>query len=79
MISLPKKGDDYKRGEVIEGPIFSGSVKGVDLKTDVRFGFGVKPSRDFGRWFGFEQKILSMYACGTVIEIDEDSVVTERD
>jgi hypothetical protein len=81
IIWLPKKGDDYARGEVIEGTISSGHVKGSDLKKDVRFGYGTehpKQKTEFGRWFGFEQKILAMYACGTVIEIDEDAVVTSR-
>jgi hypothetical protein len=81
MISLPKKAGDYPRGEVPEGPIFLGKVKGSDLKKDVRFGYGTNAAKqgvEFGRWFGFEQKILAMYACGTVIEVDEGAVVTER-
>ncbi len=81
LIGLPKKGDDYACGEVAEGKICSGTVKGSDLGKDVRFGWGTehkKQGTKFDCWFGFEQKILAMYACGTVIEIDEDAVVTER-
>jgi hypothetical protein len=81
MFHLPKKVDAYARGEAIEAPIWTGHVKGSDLKKDVRFGYGAdypKQKTEFGRWFGFEQKILAMYACGTVIEIDEDAVVTSR-
>ncbi|HVY60766.1 MAG TPA: hypothetical protein VHF22_03895, partial [Planctomycetota bacterium] len=39
-ISLPKKVDEYKRDEAIEGTILLGRVKGTDLKRDVRFGYG---------------------------------------
>jgi len=57
------------------GTIRAGSVSGSDLQKDARFGWGSKKRRDLGAWFGFEQKILSMYACGTVIELDEHSCV----
>lgn len=46
------------------------------------FGYGTdyaKQGTEIRSWFGFEQKVLAMYACGTIIEIDEDAVVTERD
>lgn len=81
LVNLPKKPDDYARGEVPEGPISSGHVKGMDLQKDIRFGYGTehaKQKTEFGRWFGFEQKILAMHACGTIIELDENDVVTER-
>lgn len=81
LITLPKKHHEYESSEVPEGPICSGHVNGSDLQKDVRFGYGADHPRSrtrFGQWFGFEQKFLAMYACGTVIELDEDCVVTSR-
>ena len=81
LISLPKKADDYEFGETPEGTICSGQVKGSDLKKDIRFGWGTEHKRqptEFGRWFGFEQKWLAMYAVGTIIELDEDNCVLNK-
>jgi len=77
LVSLEKKEDGKDR----EGKISLGSVGGSDLKKDTRFGYGTDYATSkarFGSWFGFEQKVLSMYAVGTVIELDEDAVVTSR-
>ena len=81
-IHLTKKWSEYKDNETIEGTISFGKVSGSDLKKDVRFGYGTeypKQKTEFGRWFGLEQQILSMYAVGTVIELDENDVQTSRE
>lgn len=36
----------------------------------------IKSSKHFGSSYGLEQKLRAYFACGTVIEIDEDYVVT---
>lgn len=77
-IHLPKRADDYENGETPEGPISFGTVKGRDLKKTTSFGFS-KEQVEFGRLYQLEQKVLAMYACGTIIEIDEDDVITERE
>lgn len=82
MIHLPKKYDEYKGSEIPEGTIMLGKVSGSDLRKDIRFGYGTeRPNQatEFGRWFGFEQKILAMYACGTIIVLDEDAVVCSKE
>ena len=78
LISLSKKRDDYQQDETHEGTISCGSVKGSDLKKDFRFGYGSSSQREVGRWFGLEQKILAMYAVGTVIELDEHACVLSK-
>lgn len=77
-IWLPKAVDAYARGETPEGTISSGTVSGSDLKKDVRFGYGTTRTEHFGRWFGFGQRVLAMYAVGTVIELDEDACQPSR-
>lgn len=86
-VMLPKKRAEYSNLRVVgdppaenpAGPISFGHVSGVDLKRDHAFGYGTT-RRIFalGRLFEFEQRILALYACETVIEIDEDDVVTDR-
>lgn len=68
LISLPKKQDDYADGEVIEGTICGGHVDDRDLTK----------GKAFGLLYGLDKRILAMYACGTVIELDEDAVVTSK-
>lgn len=36
----------------------------------------IKSSKHFGSSYGLEQKLRAYFACGTVIEVDEDCVVT---
>jgi hypothetical protein len=67
LISLPKKADDYARGETPEGPICSGWVEEGDIKK----------GRSLGA-HGLCKRILAMYACGTVIDLDEDEVRTSK-
>lgn len=72
---------NHTSDEVPAGTIHTGNVKGTDLKKDIQFGYGSVSKaerRHFGRWFAFEQKILSMYAVGTVITLDEDCCVLSR-
>lgn len=56
-----------------DGTIFSGTLSGREIKATQTFGKHVHigPSG-----YGLELDLLSYYACGTVIEIDEDAVVT---
>lgn len=51
-----------------DGKIAAGWLAQKDLKT----------TKSFGNFYGLEQKIRAYYACGTVIELDEDNVTTER-
>lgn len=78
LVSLPKRAEGYKGDEPLVGVISQGHVRGTDLKKDVRFGYGAEhygQKREFGRWFGFEQKILAMYAVGTQITLDEHDCI----
>lgn len=52
-----------------DGTIASATLGGKDMKA----------IKSFGRTWGIEQKVRAYYACGTIIELDEDYVVTERD
>ncbi|MGN5376123.1 hypothetical protein [Sphingomonas hankookensis] len=38
--------------------------------------FDIKASKHFGTSYGLEQKLRAYFACGTLIEIDEDNVIT---
>ncbi|MDH4746647.1 hypothetical protein OMP43_21710 [Sphingomonas sp. CBMAI 2297] len=49
-----------------DGKIFSATLEGKDIKSAQKLG---------GR-YGLEQKIRAYYAVGTIIEIDEDAVIT---
>lgn len=51
-----------------DGRITSGTLSERDLKG----------TKTFGRSYGLEQMVRSYYACGTVIEIDEHNVTTEK-
>jgi hypothetical protein len=51
-----------------EGKISAGWLTQKDLKTD----------KSFGNFYGLEQKIRAYYACGTIIELDEENVITSR-
>lgn len=78
LISTGKRCQEYGPDEIMSGTISSGHVSGSDLKKDVRFGYGTdypNQRRPFGRWFGFEQKILALYALGTVITLDKDNCI----
>lgn len=55
-----------------EGTILSASERDKEFA-------GKSKSKSFGRTYGLMQKLQAYYACGTVIEIDEDSVSTYRD
>lgn len=48
------------------GQIVAANLNGKDIKNQ----------RSIGRFYGLEQRIRSMYACGTKITIDESEVVT---
>ena len=50
------------------GKVAAGWLGEKDLKT----------TKSFGNFYGLEQKFRVYYACGTVIELDEDNVTTER-
>jgi hypothetical protein len=81
LIAVTNEKSKYAYGDVIKGTIRLGHVSGADLKKNLAFGWGSdfsKKRRDFGAWFGLEQKFLAMYACGTVIELDEDACVLSR-
>lgn len=78
LVSLPKRAGEYEHDEPLVGVISQGHVRGTDIKKDTRFGWGTDHSRqrrEFGRWFGFEQKILAMYAVATQITLDEHDCV----
>lgn len=86
LLPKPKKefaGPFPKDGHPAEypsGQISFGHVSGLDLKKDRPFGYGTdRKTFTLGRGFTFQQRVLALYACGTVIELDEDAVVTERD
>jgi len=49
-----------------DGKIASATLREHDIKS----------SKHFGSSYGLEQKLRAYFACGTVIEIDEDNVVT---
>lgn len=51
-----------------DGIIRAGWLSEKDLKT----------SKSFGNFYGLEQKIRAYYACGTVIDLDEENVITEK-
>jgi hypothetical protein len=51
-----------------DGTISSASINDIDLKSRTQL----------GRAYGLEQKIRAYFACGTVIELDEDSVEIGR-
>lgn len=77
-VMLAKK--KYTHEETPEGPISFGHVSGMDLKKHHAFGYGAGRSTfSLGRLYGFEQRILALYACATILELDEDAVVTERE
>lgn len=58
-----------------DGTISSGTCDTGDIGISKQSGKRIT----FGRGYGLAQKVMSFYACGTVIEIDEDSVSTYRD
>lgn len=48
-----------------------GKIAGATLREH-----DIKSSKHFGSSYGLEQKLRAYFACGTVIEIDEDYVIT---
>lgn len=61
-----------------DSTIFTGTVSGQDFGNANR-GRSSSHAIRFGVLRGIEQRIMSYYACGTVIEVDEDEVSTYRD
>lgn len=57
---------DYRLLIGKDGKISSATLREHDIKS----------SKHFGTSYGLEQKLRAYFACGTVIEIDEDRVVT---
>lgn len=58
-----------------DGMISSGTCDTGDIGISKHSGKKIT----FGRGYGLAQKVMSFYACGTVIEIDEHNVSTYRD
>ncbi|MFH8652286.1 hypothetical protein ACH37Y_06175 [Sphingomonas paucimobilis] len=57
---------DYRLLIGKDGKISSATLREHDIKS----------SKHFGTSYGLEQKLRAYFACGTVIEIDEDRIVT---
>jgi DNA primase len=59
-----------------DGKILSGRVGRHEIKAQNYFG---RPYAFGGERYGLAAKIMSFYACGTIIEVDEDDVSTYAD